>query len=447
MIAMLRDRPRVRLQAFWLWLAAYAALAPALLGAFVRVDSAAFWTGAIACVLLAGAPPRRTASMRWGWAALCLAALYFVLPVGTVRYLALGAAALFVLESRRGRQGFLLPLNLLIMSPVFGNISGTVSFPLRLQLTRVAGALLGAGGGDVAASGNMIRSGGTDFSVDPACMGLHMLQCALLCAIMITAVYRQRYARVLPGYWIGVVLLICLLLNIVSNLLRIVMLVQFRLAPETAMHEIVGVLCLVVYVLLPCGLLIGWLTRRFGRAERELHVTPMRSGGLLHAAVLLSLAGGLLANPPKWDRTSVLPQIPGYAAARADAGIVRLSQGDVVVYLKDLQGFYGSEHHPMLCWSGSGYKFREVRADRIAGVPLMRGVLERDGAQYQSAWWYSSGSARAYADAGWRWDALRHGRSYSIVNVTAPDAASLERQIRLLAASPGLSRWLQRTDR
>lgn len=266
---------------------AYGALAPLLLRDFVLPDSAAFWVGLIASAVLGGT-----------------ALLYF---------------ALFLLESSRGRQTALLPLTLFCMSPVFGHLSSIFAFPLRLELTRIAGHILAASGNDVTASGNLIRSGGLDFSVDPACMGLHMLQCALLSMMMI-GLFRQRYGRRLPGYLTGCALAVCVAVNIGSNLLRIVIPVLFRLAPGTAMHELVGILCLAGYVLLPCGLLIRWLTLRYGLPERPVTVTPLRNTSLLHVSVLAALAAGLVANPPKWDRTGRLPRIPGYEASRADAG-------------------------------------------------------------------------------------------------------------------------------
>jgi exosortase N len=447
MIAALRRLRVPSIPAHRLWLGAYAILLPLLLRGFIPGDSAAFWTGTITCIVLAGRPANGTTSRRFGWLALAMALLYFPAPVTTARYAALAAGGLFILESRRGRQDFLIPLSLFIMSPVFGNLSSTFAFPLRLHLTKTAGALLHATGQDVTASGNLIRSGGADFSVDPACMGLHMLQCALLCCIMMTAVYRQRYARRLPAMPTLLILILCLALTVLSNLLRILVLVQFRIMPETAMHEIAGLLCLALYVLVPCAMLIRWMTRRFGKAEAELKPLPLRNGGLLHAAILLSLGIGLLMNPPKPGAAVALPQIPGYRVSQAEAGVIRLNQGTAVIYLKDLQSFYGTEHHPMLCWTGSGFRFRQVFEDRICGIPLMRGVLERDGQRYLSAWWYSAGAGHTYSGAAWRWDALRNGRQYSIVNVTATDEAGLRQQIARLASMPELERWLRREGR
>lgn len=295
----------------------------------------------------------------------------------------------------------------------------------------------------VVSGGNLITRDGVDFSVDPACMGLHMLQTALLCCIMMSALYGQRYRRELRGACPGLLIGACVLLNVVANLLRIVMLVQFRVPQENPMHELIGILCIVVYTLLPCAFLIRWMMRRFGRDIPMFRPAVSRKEPWLHCVIILTLICGVAVTPAYVAAQHVLPEIPGYESAYAAEGIPRLTRGSTVVYLKGVQGFYGTEHHPMLCWTGSGFRFRDVCECRVGGVPVMRGVLERGGKRYLTAWWYASAGGHRYSGAGWRWDALRNGRRYCIVNVTAADSASLDEQVRSLGRSRQLEAWMR----
>jgi exosortase N len=145
-----------------------------------------------------------------------------------------------------------LPLFLLgVLSPVFNFLSTVFGFPIRLRLSAWAGALLQGAGLEMAVSGNVISVNGTDFSVDPACMGLNMLVVSLIIALLLLAFQERKRQQTLPMYRIVLVLLATFGLNLLGNLIRIVLLVWFRLLPDNPLHDAVGMVCLLTYVVLP----------------------------------------------------------------------------------------------------------------------------------------------------------------------------------------------------
>src|SRR5258706_10738295 len=177
---------------------------------------------------------------RYGWLCMALLILGFIMPVKTLLYFMIGFALLFFTERFYGKTNLLAPLVILFASPVFQYLGDVFSFPIRLQLTRLAGSVYNVFGRAAEIRGNMILLKGNEFSVDPACMGLSMITASLLCGIMLIGFYQQEMKRKSKSCIILLYLAIILLLNVVSNLVRILLLVQFNIRPGTISHDIAG---------------------------------------------------------------------------------------------------------------------------------------------------------------------------------------------------------------
>src|SRR4030095_4690779 len=187
------------------------------------------------------------------------------LPVKTLFYFAAVCAVFYYVESFYGRLNHLPFFVAIFMSPVFQYFSNIFSFPIRLQLTAWAGQLFSFMGVNLEVEGNIILYRGNEFSVDPACMGINMTITALLLGLMIIAFYQKRLSKRINLALITAILISILFLNIFSNLIRIVCLVQFNILPGTLLHELTGVFCLFLYVMLPTSLLIKCIKCRFGK--------------------------------------------------------------------------------------------------------------------------------------------------------------------------------------
>ena len=195
-------------------------------------------------------------SERWVVAVVFLLLSTFFLSSYTFFYLAIVAGFLWVFERHFGRQT-LLPLAIFItISPVFKYLTAVFSFDIRLFLTHIAAKVLRWVDPSVLAVGNVIQSKGKDWQIDEACMGLNMLGLGLILTYFFMA-HHGNYAQkraTLRGILFSVSL--SFLLNLGSNLIRIITLVNFKIPPGTSGHEIVGLLSLGVYTLLPLYFLI-----------------------------------------------------------------------------------------------------------------------------------------------------------------------------------------------
>jgi len=213
-------------------------------------------------------------SFRFGWLALLFIAGFFILPASTALYGAVGCAACLLLETFYRRVTITLPLILGLLPPVTGYYIGAFSFPIRLQITAMAGRLIGLTGWPVSIAGNSITVRGHAFSVDHACDGLHMLVISLLAALLLINYYQTQYRRVLRPIAVLLLLLIATLFNIIANLFRTICLVVLVILPDNPLHHLLGLFFLVVYIFLPLLPLIRWTIRRWGTPGPEAKTPP-----------------------------------------------------------------------------------------------------------------------------------------------------------------------------
>src|SRR5690606_4199316 len=139
-------------------------------------------------------------------------------------------------------------IHLLLLSPIFQYFDNIISFPLRLGLSNLAGNMLDFAGYDIQISGNLIKLEGVDFLVDSACSGLFMLRYSFLFGVIILAFQRKNDWNLK-----NLVLLFSALFifNIIGNLIRIVLLIIFKVMPDFWFHEFLGLVIFLVYSLLP----------------------------------------------------------------------------------------------------------------------------------------------------------------------------------------------------
>lgn len=377
----------------------------------------------------------RKGNTRWGWIALVFGVLSWQLPVFTLRYATLAAAVFFVVEYFYGRLSFLVILTAILASPAIDNITGVFTFPIRLGLSGMAGRLLHLVNPAITTSGNLILVGNSEFSVDTACMGLQMLLTSLLCGVALIALYQRRLQRVLSSPLLLLVLVFIIVLNVITNLFRIILLVQFALPPGTAAHEMGGIVTLLIYVVLPLLFLLPRLIKQFGKTPVPGPPAPVPFGYGMGLQWLLA-AGiiGIHCWAPSKAAAHPMPvkRLPGYTYTILPDNVVKATNAATLLYVKPVKGFYFTEHQPMICWKGSGFEFHKVKEASIGGTRIFMAELKKDNSTLYTAWWYESSARATNSQLEWRWDAGINGNSYALVNVT------VEKQVLLLPAVTNL---------
>lgn len=400
-------------------------------------------------VLLAGLPRQRTTTTwRLTFVVLLLTVWAFVTPMRTVKYFLVLTTLLWIIESRINRQ----PLWLwgvvgVVISPLFQYITDVFSFPIRLQISRCAGWILTHAGYPVQITGNTLTLNGEDFSVDPACVGLHLVGFSYLAAVFLLSQSAQKHRRSLAAGWIAVLMVLVLGLNIFANLVRIVALVATGWPPTHPMHEITGLICIVVYVWLPIGIIVRALSRYrlsaqslIGSTEKPFtisilvnkrHISFSEKRNLLTCFVALLVACVCLSktNFVYDEYPQTLPPV-GYKQVLLPAGIKQLKNTNSLIYLKNIPTFYSVEHSPYTCWRGSGYELKDICEVTVSKTQMYKARMIKGHEQLYTVWWFSNGRQHTNSQLDFRWQMLCYEDHFHLVNVTVSQEKDLEQVIQ-----------------
>ncbi|HRI58559.1 MAG TPA: exosortase N [Saprospiraceae bacterium] len=417
-------------------------------------------------VLLLSVVVRQPGEGSWRFAvpaALCVG-LGLAIPARTFHFMALVFSALFVFENWKGKTNEAPVLIALLLTAVVKTMSIVLGFSIRLELSKNAATALRFLGSDAVAEGNIIHFGGKEFSVDPACMGLEMVEVSFLFCFFLLGLFERRTGRHLSLPALVVVVLVVGILNLIFNQLRIIFLVFFDIVPGNPMHDIAGLAGLGLYVFVPAWFGLRWMYRRNptpgpspnGRGDvdrtvaysTEYAASPLPLGegpgvGLTRlkpaTQILLTLFivwfAATETSQDEWHITNEKALVPtglpaGCVTQTLVDGVVKYSNDSLLVYVKPIRGWYSTEHTPLICWQGSGYEFGKVWEQKVGETACYAGTLEKKGDDMlYTAWWFDNGHEQTIAQAYWRRLDAGGAPGFSLVNVTARNKSVLENQL------------------
>lgn len=343
---------------------------------------------------------------------------------------------LFVVELIIGKTGVLILFLLVFMSPVFEQVAVIIGFPIRLQLTAWAGEMLSYSGLNIRVDGNMMILNGSTFSVDDACMGLTMLAFSMLMGVF-TLAYQCRVQNKRAGFIRTLVFFLAVfILNVGCNLFRIMILVTFQIGPEDPMHEATGVICFIVYVMIPMYFLSRWpLIPKINSSKVSyIEMTRATWSSVFGLSVLILLIGiriSVIRSEASGIPGATL-NISGYRNETMKDGITKLYNNDVLVYVKPIPEFFTSEHTPLFCWRGTGYQFESIRKVIVDNHEIYAGQLKKPGQVLFTAWWYTNGTIQTVGQLNWRSRMLMGEPRFCLINVTADSETTLLSQVKVI---------------
>jgi len=349
-------------------------------------------------------------------------------------FLTLAFYLLFCVELLAGKINPLALFLIVFMSPVFLQVSVIFGFPIRLYLSQWAGSILSMAGMDVIVQGNMMLIDGFDFAVDEACMGLSMLAISMLMGTFVLMSHYRAKRKQLPLVALFLFFTIVFILTISANLFRILVVVFFKILPDQPMHEVVGILCMVFYTMIPLVFISKWMASTFGREYQPELVTSNAVFGhrlmvaLLGVSVMLiGVKANFKSSEQRVKHADVMfGQLP---ATKIDGGITKFFDGDLLVYVKPIPEFFTGEHTPLICWKGSGYEFKSIRKEKVLGHEIYMGTLQKEQEVLHTAWWYYNGKVETVDQMKWRSEMFTGGHRFNLVNVTAKDEQTLRKRL------------------
>ncbi|MBK8566622.1 MAG: exosortase N [Saprospiraceae bacterium] len=375
---------------------------------------------------------------RYAWAGLILAALSVIYPSQMLFWFACGFAAMAAAEGFWGRMNYLPAYLMVVISPVFRYISDVWSFPIRLKMSELAAKSLTWIGLDAKASGNVIVLDGVDFHVDTACMGLHSLSSALLLTLLLLAYFERRNGRYLAFLEVGLWQGLALCLAIAANFMRMLALVIFKVSATDPMHDGWGLFAIGTYVLVPLFFLLKWrFAKTFHRPQfAQIPLLPVWKKWLPHALILpLLLLAALLFKQQAATISDFAPQlqIAGFQRTLQKDGVLKFENDSLLIYMKPPVNWLNASHDPRICWQGSGYEFKHIKKEKIAGIEAYTAILENGTDKLYTAWWYTDGNSTALDEWTWRWSGVfGKGKGFWLVNVTIAESHGLAEKIAIL---------------
>jgi exosortase N len=383
--------------------------------------------------------------LRYGWLALVAWLFHVFLGNYLWLWLALGAAVFFAIEGSGKRVGWLPLCWLGLLSPVVGSWVQTFSFPLRLGLSQAVGESLAWLGAEVEVAGNRFYFGGQWFEVEAACLGLSTLTLAWVATVLLLGMAESQRTRRWALWQIAGWMLIATALAIVANYIRTLWLVLFHSPAETLGHELIGLMAIATWVVLP---LLGML--RLSQRQSASAVTleeapsvaweacPQPSGASRQRVqVMRSLPIGLItlvSLTSLWTydhpKSSIIPamgqfDISGMQRDQPQLDVLRFHDESMLVYLKAPTAAWRADHNPEVCWRGSGYRFAHIQETTIGGRLAMQAWLIQAGDTLHTAWGYHNGTVAVRGAWAWRWRQLCGERPFCLWNVTAADDKTL----------------------
>jgi len=369
-----------------------------------------------------------------------LALLSLLLPTTIGIYTYMCCMILFVVQRRVGSIHVNGLVHAFLASPFFSYISSLVSFPIRIQLSKAVSHLLHFTGFENEIAGNVIRVNNQDFLVDQACSGMYLLGYGILFGTLILSI-RIRKQTISTLSLLGYYALL-LVFIIWGNLVRIYVLVAGNIEAGHWMHETVGLLLFVVQIILPFYCIVN---RQSASINAEI---PKKSASFntFPRVYYLALTGILLLmisrstdkeqQPPGLHLNSV----SGFEVTQPTRDVIKLVNHESLIYIKKPVAAYRADHNPLICWSGSGYAFKQVETLSSGNTQVNFATLKKGDNTLYSCWWFESDVSRTANQWDWRWKAFKNKERFYLVNVTCNTKDQLKKQMTHLMAESILSK-------
>ena len=401
--------------------------------AYLNTGDLFFWLGLVS-LPLSFKIRRGRSSSRFLWFTLAFAAFSFFFPTTFGIYCVLLGCILTIIEQLEGKTNLLFLFHLLLLSPLFQYFNSLVSFPIRLALSSTAGEMLRFAGFNIEISGNLIQLDGADFLVDSACSGLFMLRYSFLFAILILAKL-QSEAKEWDLKEIAGLLAVLFFLNISGNLVRIVILIVFKIMPESWFHDLIGLCIFLNYSILPFYFLAAyWLKKKENHPKDPLskRLTSSLPFPWILALLLLSITSAGFKNSSRMEKEISMDReiAASYKAEKVNGNVYKLRTEKALIYLKPPVEAYNADHNPLICWKGSGYEFKHITTTTIGELEASTAELIKGKDTLYTMWWFDSGKSRTGSQWSWRWRSLSQKEDFYLVNITAGSQEALREEAR-----------------
>jgi len=278
---------------------------------------------------------------------------------------------------------------------------------------------------------------------------------AQLLALVIFAYFERKDKLVFSFSKITFGLLAVIILTIVANFIRLLALIIFKIMPDNPLHDIIGLVSLVVYALVPFYFGVQFLAKEMTKVSntpstgsffrlpyRILSKYLIRKNALglsfRHLPILLISSlflyqGSQSKQPiPIFAQPYPTEKFVDFKQSKTKDGILKLVNDSILIYIKPPVSFFQGSHDPRICWRGSGYSFQNIQVKKIDNQDIYTAILKKDNEQFHTAWWYDNLENTTIEEWQWRLEGLQGQGGYFLININSSDKMQLLEQVATL---------------
>ncbi|OXA74668.1 exosortase N [Flavobacterium branchiophilum] len=320
----------------------------------------------------------------------CLAILEFIafkLHTKALHLLALMLLLCLVYYYITSQFSFVALINLLLFSTIFNAFFENFTVEIKQFLCKIVYESLKHFLNIQRIEGVNFFINQTKVSVDTACMGLSMFKMGFLAASFLLIIQEKKLQKQFDCSSIITFCLLAFILNIISNYFRIIVLLLLNCTTNNPLHHALGLLCFVIYQLLP----MLYLIRFFVPKKQHPVLQPMRFPIITIVIVLVVFFITSLAVQIETKAnilTNLDTQYPISKGIWINNEVFKIATPNKLIYIKT------PIHKPLICWTGDGYKIIKSEEKQVGQQKIWCNIMEKNNKRYQSLWWYECGNQK-----------------------------------------------------
>ena len=218
-------------------------------------------------------------------------------------------------------------------------------------------------------------------SIDTACMGLSMFKSGLLTGALLLTFEEKKQGHYFRIIQIIIFCFLVIVLNIISNYFRIICLLLFNCTQENVLHQIVGLVCFVVYQVAPMLFLIRFFKPKLKEVISENY--QLKALPIIITFTIFFITSLEMKDDKNNDILNNLnPKYKISDGKWINKEVFKIVTPTKLIYIKT------PSHKPLICWTGDGYRVIESREIIIGHEKIWFNKMEKNSIQYNSYWWY-----------------------------------------------------------
>lgn len=218
-------------------------------------------------------------------------------------------------------------------------------------------------------------------TIDTACMGLSMFKTGLLSGAFLLTLEERKHQKYFSIRQIFLFCCVLIALNIISNYFRIITLILFNCNQENVLHHTIGILCFVFYQIIP----MLFLVRFFKPTKEEIKITKNLYPiffTTIPAIIVFATSFEIKKEPHYHLLENLSPEYQNKNGVWVNKEVFKILTPEKLIYIKT------SNHNPLVCWTGAGYKIVESSEIKKGSEKIWRVKIEKNDIPYYSYWWY-----------------------------------------------------------